>query len=184
MLIELLPKLRPYLRIKEAQADAALQFLMGRKQRGGPYTELDVSAAFNLRLTNQKSYNKGSVEHILYRKQPYTRDQFMGLIQEGRDGSIYRVTEWTSEMDALIGTDIDRRIAKSLNLKLAQVQRRRVDLGRPPFGWIDDTTKAEIRRLRKDGVTLKRIAAMLNVSFSFVQRECLKSRATFEFPSE
>ncbi len=170
VLIELLPKLRSYLRIKGPQADAAFRFLSGRRQRGGPFSEADIDAAFNLRLANQKSYNKGSVEHILYRKTPYTRDQFKHLVLEGRGSSRYQVIEWTSEMDAHVGADSDRRVAEQLGLKMAQVQRRRTQLGRMPFGWIVPETRAEIHQLRQKGETLEQIAATTGVSFSSVQR--------------
>lgn len=132
----LLPILRPYLKVKWPQADAMLRYLCSREDasKGAAFTETEVDAIFDCRLTNQKSYNKGVVEHVLYRKQPYTREQFRELLLAGRDGSIYRVVSWTPAMDALVGTDIDRKVAAILGLKLAQVQRRRVELGRPPFG--------------------------------------------------
>lgn len=132
----LLPLLRPYLKIKWPQTDAMLRYLYSREKagRGAAFTPAEVDAIFDCRITNQKSYNKGSFEHILYRGQPYTREQFQTLLLAGRDGSIYRVVPWTPAMDALVGTNIDRKVAATLGLKLAQVQRRRVELGRPPFG--------------------------------------------------
>jgi hypothetical protein len=170
VLIELLPKLRPYLRIKGPQADAALQFLNGRRQRGGPFSEEDMEAAFNLRLANQKSYNKGAVEHVLYRKTPYTRDQFRELILEGRGSARYQVIEWTPEMDTHVGTDSDRRVAERLGLKMAQVQRRRTQLGRMPFGWVIPEVRTKIHQLRQKGMTLEQIATTTGVSPSSVQR--------------
>lgn len=135
-LLWLLPQLVPWLRVKRTQALLACAFLSSRQSspRGGAFTPEQVDMLFDLRLQNQKSYNKGSFEHVLYKKTPYTRDQFRALLLGGRDGSVYRVIQWTPDMDAVVGTDIDRRVALRLGLKLAQVQRRRKALGLPPFG--------------------------------------------------
>ncbi len=128
-------QINPHLKIKAKQAEACLAYLRSRvgKRRGAAFTEEEVNLMFSLRLANQKSYNLGSTEHILYKKQPYNRAEFRNLLLEGRDGSIYHSVEWTSSMDALVGTSIDRVVARTLGLKLAQVQRRRDALGIPPF---------------------------------------------------
>lgn len=172
VLIELLERICPHLRVKRRQAEAALIFLRGRQQarRGSAFTNADVGAAFDLRLANQKSYNKGAAEHVLYRKQPYTREQFKAMLLAGRDGSIYHEVEWTLSMDALVGTDIDRKIAEQLGLKLAQVQRRRVELGLPFFGAITDEIRGKIRALRTSGWTQTAIAKELRIGMSSVQR--------------
>lgn len=88
----LLARLLPHLIVKRRQAEAAMTFLQGRRRArvGSPFTDTDADAAFALRLANQKSYNKGASEHVLYRKQPYTRAQFKELLCAGRDGMLYQ----------------------------------------------------------------------------------------------
>lgn len=132
-LTRLLPLIRPYLKIKTRQVDAAISFLQRRAERPprSGFDTLDVDNLFDIRLANRKLYE--DVERIAYRKALYTRDEFRKVLLEGRDGSAYRVVEWTPEMDALVGTNIDRVVAGKLGLKLAQVQRRRVGLGVPTF---------------------------------------------------
>lgn len=131
-LMVLLPQLQPYLKVKWRQAEAVLTYLRSRagKRPGAAFSEEEIDAIFSARLTNQKSYNKGNEEHILYRGQPYTRDAFRALLLTGRDGAIYHAVNWTPEMDALVGTRVDGEVARILGLKRAQVQRRRVALGR------------------------------------------------------
>ena len=41
---------------------------------------------------------------------------------------------WTKELDALLGTDSDARVAKHLGIHIWMVRRRRKMLGIPPFG--------------------------------------------------
>lgn len=168
----LLPILRPYLKVKWPQTEAVLRYLQSREGagRGVAFTHAEIDAIFDCRLTNQKSYNKGVIEHILYRKQPYTREQFRELLLAGRDGSIYRVVSWTPAMDALVGTDIDRKVAVRLGLKLAHVQRRRVELGRPPFGAITEAKIQRVLKMRRARTKLKQIVAKTGVSLTSVER--------------
>lgn len=168
----LLPQLLPYLRIKKDQAEAATKFLRVRAQnrRGGPFTEAQIDCLFELRLSNQKSYNKGSQEHIRYKGQTFTRAQFREFLLNGRDGSIYRSVVWTPEMDALVASDTDVKVAAQLGLKLGQVRSRRVALGRssPHFVSLDEAQR--IRLLRLQGLTQGEIAAEMGLGRSSVCR--------------
>jgi len=171
VLVQLLPMLRPYLKVKCAQTDAVLRFLRSRKGKpwGSPFTEEEVDLAFQARLANQKSYNKGSTEHVTYKGQHYTKDEFRDLLLAGRDGSIYRMIQWTPDMDALLGTDIDRVVAHQLGLKIAQVQKRRDSLGIAPCHSIRDKVP-QIIALRSQGFVMTKIAVEVGVSFSSVER--------------
>jgi hypothetical protein len=169
---ELLPQLLPYLKIKTPHATAASAYLksrMGRLNRAAFNTE-EINLFFEVRLASLANQRHASGEVITYRKQEYNRDAFERLILENRIGSSYRVVEWTPEMEALVGTDIDRKVAEHLGLKLAQVQRRREQLGRPPFGSIPHATKATALQLRAQGQTIRAIADSLNLSYSAIQR--------------
>jgi DNA-directed RNA polymerase specialized sigma subunit len=167
----LIPQIQPYLKIKRPQADAILEFLRNRSQLGTKtaLTDRDVDLLFVARLANQKSYNKGAFEHILYKGTPYTRQSFRELLLSNRNGSLYRVIEWTPQMDARVGTNIDRVVASQLGLKLAQVQRRREQLHRPPFGSLQ-AHWSKVLSLRAEGLTLRAIAKMVGISRSSVQR--------------
>jgi hypothetical protein len=171
---DLLPRLRPYLKIKAKQADAAITYLESRALRlpRSAFNETEINLFFDIRLANQRAYNSTVDEaRITYKKIAYNRANFRELILRDRTGSVYRVVEWTPEMDALVGTDIDRKIAERLGLKLAQVQRRREHLGRVPFGWVAPAKRLEIQRLRREEhMTMIQIAQATGVSFSSVQR--------------
>lgn len=134
VLQRLLPAIRPYLKIKHRQVDAALLFIESRATRPArsAFNTDEVDLVFDIRLANRRSYEPGGV--VVYKKTAYDRAAFHRLLLEGRDGSIYHVVEWTPKMDALVGTDIDRKVGDQLGLKIAQVQRRRIELGRRPFG--------------------------------------------------
>ena len=73
-------------------------------------------------------------------------------------------------MDALVGTDIDRKVAVRLGLKLAHVQRRRVELGRPPFGAITEAKIQRVLKMRRARTKLKQIVAKTGVSLTSVER--------------
>lgn len=133
-LVWLIPQIRPYLKIKTSQADAVYGFIQSREnKRGTAFTAEEVDAIFDAKIANQKSYNKGSFEHVVFKGKTFTREAFRELINETRDGSIYRVVQWTPKMDHQLGTAVDATIAQRLGLKLAQVQRRRTQLGIAPF---------------------------------------------------
>lgn len=142
----LIPQIRPHLKIKTAQADAVLKFIQGREsRRGTAFTPEEIAAVFDAKIANQKSYNKGTFEHIRFKGKTYDRQAFGELINETRDGSIYRTISWTSEMDSQVGTASDLAVAQRLGLKLAQVQRRRTQLGIPPFGLGREHLRADER---------------------------------------
>ena len=171
-LFTFLPLLIPHLVVKKRQAEIAMLYLESRKNadRGTCYTEAEIDLLFELRLLNQKPYNKGRTEHIIYKKVPYTRSQFWKLVCSGRDGAVYRVVNWTKDMDVLVGTASDRSVATKLGLKMSQVQRRRVQLGRPPSYYVPLSTKKKVIELRRGGVKLKEIISALNISKTSVQR--------------
>lgn len=73
-------------------------------------------------------------------------------------------------MDKEIGTDIDLKVANKLGLKLAQVQRRREDLGVSPFYRITEDQKTSVRTLHEQGLSLKAVSARTGISYSSVQR--------------
>lgn len=129
----LLPILLPFLKIKKDRARLALRYLSSRQgsRRNAPFTAAQLDMLFDVRHANQKRYSAGGMEHILYKKVPYTRAQFKKLLFQSRNGGHYRSVEWSSKMDKLLGAAIDRVVAVKLGLKLAQVQRRRTQLGIP-----------------------------------------------------
>lgn len=73
-------------------------------------------------------------------------------------------------MDAAVGTDIDRKVAAKLGLKLSQVQRRRVKLGRPFLGAISSTVQGRIQSLPTEGMPYRAIASELGIGTSSVHR--------------
>lgn len=171
-LLQLLPVLRPYLKIRTAQVDAALAFLRNRASRPvrSAFTEIEVDHIFAVRLANQFPYDKQTVACVRYKKKMYTKEEFRTLLLSSRNSSNYRVVDWTSEMDAVVGTDIDSRVASKLGLKLGQVQRRRALLGKPHNRKMAALKATRILRLRAAGHTMTEIAETVGLSFSSVQR--------------
>jgi hypothetical protein len=123
-----------------------------------------------VRLANQFPYDKQTVACVRYKKKMYTKEEFRTLLLSSRNSSNYRVVDWTSEMDAVVGTDIDSRVASKLGLKLGQVQRRRALLGKPHNRKMAALKATRILRLRAAGHTMTEIAETVGLSFSSVQR--------------
>jgi hypothetical protein len=135
-IFNLLVELLPYLQIKKPQALLALEFIRMRQgtPRNSAFKPEELDILFEMRVLNQKRYDKAGAPYILYRGVPYTKQQFNSLLLSSRNGPHYRTVQWTPAMDAKLGTTVDRIVAKDLGLKLAQVQRRRTALRIPAIG--------------------------------------------------
>lgn len=127
----LLEQLYPFFKIKQDQAGLMLTILRSRlsKTPRSPFDETELDLFYWLRLLTQHQ-KTGSLS---FKGQSYSLKEFKELILGGRDDR-YVVVQWTAEMDSLLGTKSDRAVAQHLGLKLAQVQRRRMLLGKFPAG--------------------------------------------------
>lgn len=130
-ILHLLEQLYPFLRIKQDQAGLMMTILRSRlsKQPRSPFDETELEHFYWLRLLTQHK-KTGS---LTFKGQAYSLEDFKELILGGRDDR-YVVVQWSTQMDRLLGTKPDSAIAKQLGLKIAQVQRRRSFLGKPPAG--------------------------------------------------
>jgi len=131
----ILPKLLPHLKIKKAQALAAMKFLQMRSRRTAhsPFVAAEISMLFDVRISNQRPYDRGrDTTQIAYKGEYYSREAFIELMLADRKESIYRSVSWTKRMESALGKDTDLAVSKKLGLKLAQVQRRRTALGISP----------------------------------------------------
>jgi hypothetical protein len=167
---QLLPQILGHLKVKNRQAELTLKYLGSREGKyRGNYSKYEVDTLFRLRHSNLKDYDLLGLPTIRYRDKHYNPKEFTNLFFEQRDGSGNQYIEWTMEMDSLVGTEIDIRIAKRLGVKLSAVQRRRTSLGIKPFSKM--RAKAdEVLRLRAANTTLKDIATLVGLSRSAVQK--------------
>jgi hypothetical protein len=169
-LVQLLPQLLEHLKIKSRQAKLALGYLGSREGKyRGNYSRSEVDALFNLRHSNLKDYDLLGSPTIRYKGSDYNIDGFSDLFFERRDESGNQYVEWTAEMNALLGTEIDIKVAKLLGIKLAAVQKRRTELGIRPFSSMRSKS-SEILRLRSTGKTLKDIATLVGLSKTSIQK--------------
>ena len=169
-LVQLLPQLLEQLKIKKRQAELALGYLTSRSgKHRGDYSRSEVDTLFNLRHSNLKDYDLLGSPTIRYKDNDYDTNRFAELFFERRDESGNQYVEWTSEMDSILGTDIDIRVAKLLGIKLSTVQKRRTELGVRPFSNMRSKS-SEILRLRSTGETMKSIATLVGLSKTSVQK--------------
>lgn len=169
-LVQLLPQILGHLKVKKRQAELTMIYLNSRsgKYRGN-YSRAESDILFNLRHANLKDYDLLGSPTIRYRGRNYNKDEFSNLFFERRDESGNQYVEWTTEMDSILGTDIDSNIAGRLGLKLASVQRRRTNLRVPPYGSLLNK-KSMVIQLRSEGLTLKNISSKVGISKSSVVR--------------
>lgn len=169
-LIQLIPQILGHLKVKGRQAELAMVYLNSRdgKYRGN-YSIAESDALFELRHANLKDYDLLGSPTIRYRGGDYNKEEFSKLFFERRDESGNQYVKWTKEMDELLGTDIDIRIARRLRVKLSAVQRRRTELEVRPFSKMRSKAN-EILRLRASHRTLKDIATLVGLSKSAVQK--------------
>jgi hypothetical protein len=176
-LVQLLPQLLEHLKIKRRQAELALGYLGSREGKyRGKYSRFEVDTLFNLRHSNLKDYDLLGSPTIRYKGSDYDTNRFAELFFERRDESGQQFVEWTPEMDALVGTEIDIKVAKLLGVKLSAVQRRRTSLGVRPFSRMRLKAK-EIFNLRSKGKTAQEISEIVGLHRSAVQK-VLRSKTT------
>jgi hypothetical protein len=169
-LVQLLPQLLEHLKVKRRQAELALGYLESREGKyRGNYSRSEVDTLFNLRHSNLKDYDLLGSPTIRYRGNNYDTNGFANLFFERRYESGNQYIEWTTEMDALVGTDIDIRIAKRLGVNLSAVQGRRTTLGIRPFSKMRSLS-AEVLRLKSTNRTQREIATLVGLSRTSVNK--------------
>lgn len=169
-LMQLLPQLLGHLKVKKRQAELALEYLGLREGKyRGRYSRHEVDTLFNLRHSNLKDYDLVGSPTIRYQGRNYDPNGFADLFFERRDESGQQFVEWTTEMDALVGTEIDIKVAKILGVKLSAVQKRRTLLGVRPFSRMRLRSK-EVLHLRSEGKKIQEISKLVGLHKSTVQK--------------
>jgi len=84
-ILEFLQSIRPYLRVKDEQADLAVEYLKSRLSKtltnsNTPLTLQEVSCIFNIRLLTQRTPG----EKIKYKNKLYSLEEFIVLLNSNR----------------------------------------------------------------------------------------------------
>lgn len=137
-MLPLLRRILPHLKVKNRQAELAIQYLESRARRPkrSLFNDAEIRAVFQLRLETQRVPGN----RIRYRDREYSLQEFKKMLLKDRDPSRYRVIEWTPEMDSHLGKAPDGKVAKKLKVSRSQIQKRRSSLKIPPY----TTTRTDV----------------------------------------